>query len=219
MSDTSPLRKKNTGESGNGGEFGHRSHDASEVSLTGNLVQTQPASTKIPEIDRAQLDAQPELAGGLLGFDGGPGGAADLLVHSITDGQLSRGTPGKAGADALTAWRILAATEAERTGDGRYTQFKRGLEKGVTRLMASKLEGFGPVFSTDFDLERAAQQATVLAHTKRAASEDRERWRQALKFAETDAEWRGMLVAGAALSGTDSWWGFRNDTARTVLGG
>lgn len=185
---------------------------------TPNIVDKLNPSAKIPALDPAQLAVRHELRNDLLGLDSGPGGWSDALVDSVKNGQLSRGTAGTQGAEALMAWRILAATEAVGTDDIRFIEFKEGLEKGVVALMASKIDFLGAIPDGGIELERFAQQATQLAQTKRASADDREEWRQKLQHAKSDAEYRGMLVAGAALSGTDSWWGFRDDTTCTILG-
>ena len=132
---------------------------------------------------------------------------------------MSRGTPGADGASALTAWRIEAATKAASTGDKRYADFKTGLEIAAIALMRSKLDLDAPDVGEDEKWSEVwAQEATLLAQTKRASKIDRDLWRFKLSMAANPAQGRGMLVAAAALSGTDSWWGFRDSSERTVLG-
>lgn len=184
------------------------------------LVESQRPSQKTPEkMDATQLADRTELRNTLAALDDGPNGALDLFVGSIVDGQLSRGTPGADGAGALTAWRIEAATKAESTGDKRYADFKTGLEIAAIALMRSKLELDDPEVGEDEKWSEVwAQRATALAQTKRAGKADRELWKFKLAMAANPAQARGMLVAAAALSGTDSWWGFRDSSDRTVLG-
>lgn len=186
-----------------------------------SLVESQRPSRKVPEqLNGSQLADRTELRRTLAALDGGPDGALDLFVGSILDGQLSRRTPGADGAGALMAWRIEAATKAASTGDERYADFKTGLEIGAIALMHSKLDGGDPgAYGHEDWSEARAQQATELARTKRASKGDRDLWQSKLQNAASDAESRGILVAAAVLAGTDSWWGFRDSTDRTALGG
>jgi hypothetical protein len=184
------------------------------------LVERQRPSQKIPEqLDPSQLADRTDLREVLAAFDGGPDGALDLFVGSILDGQLSRGTPGASGADAIIAWRIEAATQAESTGDKTYTDFKTGVEIATVALMRSKLDPNAPAVDDDEKWSDVwGQAATELARTKRASKNDRALWQFKLQHASNPAQARGMLVAAAALSGTDSWWGFRDSSDRTMLG-
>jgi hypothetical protein len=154
-----------------------------------------------------------QYAQNLAAFDASPTGATDLFVGSVIDGHLSRGTPGKLGVAALRSWRIQARLMESSTGDVRYGEFADGLESAVVTLMFAD-----PHIAPGDSMERLAQSAENLALLKRARTAERENWRLALAHAGSDSEWRGMLVAGAALAGTDSWWGFRADPDRTMLG-
>lgn len=185
------------------------------------VVEMLPYSEKQPYIDRWHLDNQAHLRRTL---DALGGGITDQFVDSLMDGHLSRGTPGEKGVAAVLGWRIEATTMAasdnltDQERDA-YASFSEGIQRATVRLFADKLDLEDPGALEGNTLEDAARQAEALAHTKRASKTAREEWRKQLKLAGSEAEWRGQLVAAAALSHTDSWWGFRDDTRRTITAG
>lgn len=174
-------------------------------------------SNKLPP-NHQRFDRQ-RIAHELMALnDNGHGSAIDLFAGSIIDGHLSRGTAGVAGVTAAKAWRDEAHNRAHVSGDDRYADFARGVEDAAVLLMGSKLGIEGTSYGTTEEASQIAEEAFDLATTKRASAEDREQWRKYLKIAPSEAHWRGMMVCGAALSGTDNWWGFRDDIDRTIIG-
>lgn len=141
----------------------------------------------------------------------------DMFASSIDEGHLSRGVAGRQRTAVARAWIEDASTVANY-GNTELAEFRDGLRRGVVGLYYEKVVYDGPLHALDgSELEDAANRALVIAETKRASKEERETWRQNLQHATT-AEHRGMLVAAAALSGTDGWWGFRV-RARDVMTG
>lgn len=142
----------------------------------------------------------------------------DMFVSSIDEGHLSRGVAGAKRVDVARAWATDGSTAAQQTGDPDVAEFRDGLRRGIIGLYYEKVGYEGSLHELEGpELEDATRRALVIAEKKRASKEEREFWRQNLQHA-TAAEHRGMLVAAAALSGTDGWWGFRG-RARDVMTG
>lgn len=155
-----------------------------------------------------------EVAPNLAAF----GDYVDMFTLSIDEGHLSRGVAGAKRADAARAWVTDASAAAQDTEDTELAEFRDGVRRGIVGLYYEKVEHEGALHSlAGPKLEDACRRALIFAEKKRASKPEREFWRMNLQHA-TAAEHRGMLVAAAALSGTDSWWGFR-DRVHDVMTG
>jgi hypothetical protein len=143
--------------------------------------------------------------------------AVDIFVDSIKEGHLSRGVPGRTRAEAASAWIADASAMAQAHG-GEVAEFRDGLRRGVVALYHERIPYDGPLYELrGTALADAARHALDLAEKKRATKEEREFWRLTLRTASA-AEGRGIFVAAAALSGTDAWWGFRDDPRAVMTG-
>lgn len=169
------------------------------------LHPSQKEPTNEEDLFPRQLELRTQLAA--------LGRCAGRFRDSIDFGHLNRGTAGEKGTQALTAWRLSVGYKAAEDED--YAEFKRGLEKATVHLYASKLD-IGVVPAGGGELENACREAVRVAKTKRSSPDDRAEWMEALQHATSPAEYNGMMVAAAALSGTDTWWGFRDDIDKTV---
>jgi hypothetical protein len=180
-------------------------------------IAALPQPTKTPP-NHHRLDAD-ALRYGLAALEDGNDSAIDLFAGSVINGHLSRGTAGRSGVEAAQAWRDEARARADLSADPRHDEFADGVEDAAVALMGSKLGVDGTEYGRDdAEADEIRTAAFVLLRTKRASAEDREQWRKDLGVARSEATWRGMMVGAAALSGTDSWWGFRDDIDRTILG-
>ena len=142
----------------------------------------------------------------------------DMFVSSVDEGHLSRGVAGAKRTDVARAWVTDASAAAQQTEDPEVAEFRDGVRRGIVGLYYEKVQYDGSLRELEGpELEDACRRALIVAEKKRASKPEREFWRLNLQHATT-AEHRGMLVAAAALSGTDGWWGFR-DRARDVMTG
>lgn len=164
-----------------------------------------------PAIDRHVT--REDVAPGLLAFDE----YVDMFVSSVDEGHLSRGVAGRRRVPVARAWALDAALLAQG-GDEDAAEFRDGVHRGVIALYFEKVDYEGSLMElTGPGLGDAFDRALTVAETKRASREERALWRENLQHASS-GEHRGMLVAAAALSGTDRWWGFR-DRQRDVITG
>lgn len=187
--------------------------DEETVKEWGWCISELPEPTTRPAVDW-NVDRE-EVAPNLAAFDE----YVDMFVGSIDEGHLSRGVAGTSRAHAARAWMYDASDAADLHG-GEAEDFHDGFRQGLVALYGGKL-GFQSEHTiarlAGEQLDVAAEDALLFAVTKRASRSEREMWRRNLKHA-TPGEHRGMLVAAAALSGTDHWWGFR-DRPRAVMSG
>lgn len=65
--------------------------------------------------------------------------------------------------------------------------------------------------------EWQVEQAFKTAATVRASRLGRERWMHRANDAPTENDWRGYIVAGSALAGTDAYWGLRDDPDALIV--
>lgn len=159
-------------------------------------------------VDRA------DVAPGLRAFDD----YVDHFVGSIEDGHLSRGVAGRGRVAAAAAWAADASAMTQHADDTEISEFRDCVQRGIVALYYEKVRYEGSLDElSGAELEDAARRALAVAEKKRASKAEREFWRARLQHASA-AEHRGMLVAAAALSGTDTWWGFR-DRPRAVMTG
>lgn len=196
----------------NRGQFSERQRTDAEATLADGfpLLDRRPNG-----LDPHQLRMRDQFAVTLAALDGSPDGATDLFVGSVLNGHLSRGTPGRDGVAALQEWRRIAFNG----GGYEHQDFLRGLDHAVVALMREKTHlRDTPLIDNSGAIDPSATtEAMKFAATHRASANDRMLWARRLQNT-SEHEWRGMLVAGAALSGTDQWWGFRDNPERTILG-
>jgi hypothetical protein len=145
----------------------------------------------------------------------------DASVGTVTDGPLSRGVVNAQRRDAFHAWHEWAMTRAIETKNPAYDDFVSGLRTGVAALYERRMDHYEPgldrfkPFGTPVYV---ADHALQISGTKRASAEDREHWRKLLKRTPSEAWHRGHLAAGLVLSGSDSYWGMRQNPDAAVLG-
>ena len=206
----------------NDGRFTEKTQSAPEVELNAGGAQDGEFDYHLrrheyPGDSRPAIDwhVDPEdVVPNLEAFDR----YVDMFVSSIDEGHLSRGVAGRQRADVARAWATDASMAAQATDSTEVAEFRDGVRRGIVGLYYEKVAYEGPLFELEGpELDDAARRALIIAETKRASRPERELWRQNLQHA-TAAEHRGMLVAAAALSGTDRWWGFR-DRPRDVMTG
>lgn len=193
------------------GRFAATENSGPEVTLSADwdaILRALPPSSSRPAVD-SRVDRE-DVAPSLAAFDE----HVDMFVDSIIEGHLSRGVAGRDRVAAAQAWVDLAATVDEEEAQ----DFRDGALRAAVAFYNEKLDYEGPVaMLTGEELDRAGQESLAVALTKRASKQERETWRWMLPRA-TPAEHRGMFVMAAALSGTDSWWGFRDHASQVVTG-
>lgn len=197
---------------GRTGRFTEAQHSAPELALGRAEVQSLPGGDTRPPVDVRidRADVAEVSRGRLAAFDE----YVDALAFSVQDGKLSRGVAGRERVEAARTWIRDADTLALH--DPQAAEFRDGLRRGVVAMYYEHLDYEGSIQDLDgYELEAVSAQALTVAETKRASIPEREFWRQQLAFMG-EAEWRGSLVAGAALSGTDRWWGFRDNVATVI---
>ena len=200
------------------GTFTEKDHSAPELTLTASarydyyLAQHEYPGDSRPAIDR-HVDPE-DVVPTLAAF----GDYVDMFVSSIDEGHLSRGVAGAKRVDVARAWATDASAAAQETENPEVAEFRDGVRRGIVGLYYEKVEYEGSLHDLEGpELEDACRRALVIAEKKRASKPEREFWRLNLQHA-TEAEHRGMLVAAAALSGTDGWWGFRDRATEVMTG-
>lgn len=152
------------------------------------------------------------------------GNAVDRLVDSVHQGPLSRGIVKTDRYMNYTGWQSWAVQRSRETriddpeASSRYDQFAIGMEHAALALMSDKAE-----FKDDYVVNRLAWQmgsharpgdvhkSRTLLTFKRTSKASRAEWAEMAQQAPSTPAWRGYLTAAAVLSGTDHWWGLRDD--------
>jgi hypothetical protein len=184
--------------------------------LGGNLVTLRKSASAPLGIPQDLLDdTRPTewLTGNSLGD------ALPFYLESVRNSRLRSHRPGTAGANALFVWVEWA--EYQLWLDEDLDGFHHGLLCGAVTLMGSALH-----LPAD-DAHRYAagrvparalyEKANDLAITHGVRAADLDLWATGVEKQADGGVQRGMAVAGAALSGLDSWWGFR-DMPKTTAG-
>ena len=158
------------------------------------------------------------------------GNALDRLVDSVHQGQLSRGVVNGERYSNLRSWQHWAETRAKQEGlddpaaAAKYDDFAKGLEHAVIALMSDKAE-----VAPNYVISRIiwplgahvrpgdAWRARSLLTNKRTSKASRAEWAYQATQAPSAAARRGFLTAAVVLSGTDDWWGLRDDPDAVVL--
>ncbi|GAA4032635.1 hypothetical protein GCM10023063_14920 [Arthrobacter methylotrophus] len=199
-----------------GGQFAATTHTEPGV----NLRAKASTELNLPEdtfLGRHARCPEPRPDDWVFGEDA----SIDAAVGTVMDGPLSRGVVNAQRRNAFHAWHDWAMTRALETKDPAYDDFVMGLRTGAAALYERSMDhydpsldrfkpGGTPVYVTDHALQ--------ISGTKRASFEDREHWRKLLKLTPSEAWHRGHLGAGLVLSGSDGYWGMREDPDATVLG-
>ncbi|MFC4225501.1 hypothetical protein [Lysinibacter cavernae] len=160
--------------------------------------------------------------------DSGTQGYCDTLVETIAEGQLSRGVSGAQGTAAVRAWADSSAECAESIKaheSDRAAQFRQGVmattvflagNQDGSRESKEKMSNYG--MSIEEPTSEEFEQALERLQKNSVREDDLLRWTDLLSLQESNYTWRGALVAAAALSHTDEWWGFRENVSRTIYG-
>ena len=155
--------------------------------------------------------------------------ANDAFVDSVHNGQLARSIVKGPQYMTARAWQQWAVQRSRETGledpeaAAKYDDFAKGVEHAVIALMSDKSE-VAPTYVVSRILwpmgshPRASdhQRARALLTFKRTSRASRSEWATQAGDAPSEAGRRGFLTAAAALSGTDAWWGLRENPDAAV---
>jgi hypothetical protein len=199
-----------------GGRFAAEHHTEPGISLDGPAI----SRLELPEdgfLGRHARCPEPKPDNWVFGRDE----CIDAAVGTVQDGPLSRGVVNAQRRDAFHVWHEWAMTRAIETKNPAYDDFVSGLRTGVAALYERRMDHYEPgldrfkPFGTPVYV---ADHALQISGTKRASAEDREHWRKLLKRTPNEAWHRGHLAAGLVLSGSDGYWGIRQNPDAAVLG-
>lgn len=199
-----------------GGQFATAAHSEPGIALSGPS-QARLVLQEDPFLGRHARCPEPRPGEWVFGRNE----CIDAAVGTVMDGPLSRGVVNRQRREAFHVWHEWAMARHQETRDQAYEDFAMGLRTGVASLYERRMDHYDPSldrFKHGGTPVYVADHALQISGTKRTSFEDREHWRKLLQHAPTDAWHRGHLSAGLFLSGSDGYWGLRDDPDGTVLG-